>query len=72
MVQRCLKGGTSRYTVLIIFWLCIYKHVKIWYGRATGNGQGCGMQTAEVVEQNQSVSQHRVKTWPQLMCCALI
>ena len=28
----------------------IKKIVKIWYGRAMGNGQGCGMQSAEVAE----------------------
>ena len=46
--------------------------VKIWYIRATGNGQGCGNAAAEAAEWNQSVSLHRVKTWPQLMCCALV
>ena len=30
------------------------------------------MQAAEAAERNQSVSLHRIKTWPQLMCCALI
>ena len=30
------------------------------------------MQTVEAAERNQSVSLHRVKTWPQLMCCAPI
>ena len=32
-------------------------------------GGGVEMQAAE---RNWSVSLHRVKTWPQLMCCALI
>ena len=41
-------------------------------GGATGNGWGCGMWTAEVAERNWSVSLCRVKTWPQLMCCALV
>ena len=35
-------------------------------------GRGAEMQAAEVAERNWSVSLHRVKTWPQLMCCALI
>ena len=35
-------------------------------------GGGAEMWTAEAVEKNQSVSLCRVKTWPQLMCCALI
>ena len=35
-------------------------------------GGGAEMQAAEAAERNQSVSLHRVKTWPQLMCCALV
>ena len=35
-------------------------------------GGGAEMQAAEAAERNQSVSLSRVKTWPQLMCCALI
>ena len=35
-------------------------------------GGGVEMQTAEAAERNWSVSLHRVKTWPQLMYCALI
>ena len=35
-------------------------------------GGGVEMWAVEAVERNQSVSLHRVKTWPQLMCCALI
>ena len=35
-------------------------------------GRGVETQAAEAVERNQSVSLHRVKTWPQLMCCALV
>ena len=35
-------------------------------------GRGVEMQAAEAAERNQSVSLHRVKTWPYLMCCALI
>ena len=35
-------------------------------------GGGVEMQAAEAVERNQSVSLCRVKTWPQLMCCALV
>ena len=34
-------------------------------------GGGAEMQAAEAAERNQSVSLLRVKTWPQLMCCAL-
>ena len=34
-------------------------------------GGGAEMQAAEAAERNQSVSLCRVKTWPQLMCCAL-
>ena len=33
---------------------------------------GVEMWAAEAAERNQSVLLHRVKTWPQLMCCALI
>ena len=35
-------------------------------------GRGVEMRAAEAAERNQSVSLHRVKTWPQLMCCALV
>ena len=35
-------------------------------------GRGTEMQAAEAAERNQSVLLHRVKTWPQLMCCALV
>ena len=34
-------------------------------------GRGAEMCAAEAAERNQSVSLCRVKTWPQLMCCAL-
>ena len=35
-------------------------------------GRGAEMRAAEAAEWNRSVSLHRVKTWPQLMCCALV
>ena len=35
-------------------------------------GRGTEMRAAEAAERNQSVSLCRVKTWPQLVCCALI
>ena len=35
-------------------------------------GGGAEMWAVEAVEKNRSVSLCRVKTWPQLMCCALI
>ena len=35
-------------------------------------GGGTEMRTAEAAERNQNVSLCRVKTWPQLMCCALV
>ena len=35
-------------------------------------GGGVEMQAVEAAEWNQSVSLCRVKTWPQLMCCALV
>ena len=35
-------------------------------------GGGVEMQTVEAAERNWNVSLHRVKTWPQLMCCALV
>ena len=35
-------------------------------------GGGVEMQAAEATERNRSVSLCRVKTWPQLMCCALV
>ena len=35
-------------------------------------GGGVEMQTVGAAERNRSVSLHRVKTWPQLMCCALV
>ena len=35
-------------------------------------GGGAETQAAEAAERNQSVSLCRVKTWPQLMCCALV
>ena len=35
-------------------------------------GGGAEMWAVEAVEMNWSVSLHRVKTWPQLMCCALV
>ena len=34
--------------------------------------RGVEMQAAEAVERNWSVSLCRVKTWPQLVCCALV
>ena len=35
-------------------------------------GRGVEMWAAEAAERNRSVSLHRVKTWSQLMCYALI
>ena len=35
-------------------------------------GRGAEMQAVEAAERNWSVSLCRVKTWPQLMCCALV
>ena len=35
-------------------------------------GRGAEMQAVEAAERNRSVSLCRVKTWPQLMCCALV
>ena len=35
-------------------------------------GGGVEMWVAEAMERNRSVSLCRVKTWPQLMCCALV
>ena len=35
-------------------------------------GRGAEMRAAEAAERNQSVSLCRVKSWPQLMCCALV
>ena len=35
-------------------------------------GGGAENVAAEAAEQNRSVSLHRAKTWPQLMCCALV
>ena len=35
-------------------------------------GRGVEMQAVEAAERNQSVSLCRVKTWPQLMCCAIV
>ena len=35
-------------------------------------GGGVEMRAAEAVERNWNVSLCRVKTWPQLMCCALV
>ena len=35
-------------------------------------GRGVEMWAVEAAERNRSVLLRRVKTWPQLMCCALI
>ena len=35
-------------------------------------GRGAEMWAVEAAEKNRCVSLHRVKTWPQLMCCALV
>ena len=35
-------------------------------------GGGAEMRAVETAERNQSVSLRRVKTWPQLICCALV
>ena len=35
-------------------------------------GGGAENVAVEAAEQNRSVSLHRAKTWPQLMCCALV
>ena len=43
----------------------IYRSYRKWAG-------GAEMRAAEAAERNRSVSLCRVKTWPQLMCCALV
>ena len=35
-------------------------------------GRGAEMRVVEAAERNRSVLLCRVKTWPQLMCCALV
>ena len=44
-----------------------YDMLELWE-----TGGGVEMRTAGAAERNWSVSLHRVKNWPQLMCCALI
>ena len=44
-----------------------YEMSELWE-----TGRGVEMWAAEAAERNRSVSLHRVKTWPQLMCCALV
>ena len=47
-------------------WMLRYDISELWE-----MGRGAEMQAVEAAERNWSVSLHRVKTWPQLMCCAL-
>ena len=51
-----------------------YIHIMLRYDTAElrETGGGAEMRTVEAAERNWSVSLCRVKTWPQLMCCALI
>ena len=35
-------------------------------------GRGAEMRAVEAAERNRSVLLHRLKTWPQLMCSALV
>ena len=67
---RCTSTGFQRHgseTSGEFVILLRYDILELWE-----TGRGAEMQAAEVVEKNQSVSLCRVKTWPQLMCCALI
>ena len=60
MVQH-LKNHIKQDTVLR------YDMSELWE-----TGRGAEMQAVEAAERNRSFSLHRVKTWPQLMCCALV
>ena len=54
--------------------ICLYSECLLRYdiSELQETGGGAEMRAAEAAERNLSVSLHRVKTWPQLMCCALI
>ena len=54
-------------SVLCFLFLLRYDISELWE-----MGGGVEMRAVEVVERNWSVLLHRVKTWPQLMCCALV
>ena len=67
---RCTSMGFQRHGLetsgeFVI--LLSYEILELWE-----TGGGVEMQAAEAAERNQSVSLRRVKTWPQLMCCALV
>ena len=67
---RCTSTGFQRHgsdTSGEFVILLRYDMSELWE-----TGRGAEMQAVEAVERNQSVLLHRVKTWPQLMCCALI
>ena len=67
---RCMSMGFQRHGLetsgeFVI--LLGYDMSELWE-----MGGGAEMRTAEAVERNRNVSLCRVKTWPQLMCCALV
>ena len=67
---RCTSTGFWRHGLEMsgeFVILLRYEMLQLWE-----TGGGAEMQAAEAAERNQSVSLHRVKTWPQLMCCALV
>ena len=55
-----------------LFFLILTKVLRYDISELWETGGGVEMQAAEAAERNRSVSLHRVKTWPQLMCCALV
>ena len=67
---RCMSMGFWRHGSETSGEFVILLRYDISELRETGGG--VEMRVAEAAEQNWSVSLHRVKTWPQLMCCALI
>ena len=67
-------------------WKRVHRHARVpWWGakiilhllrydmsELQEMGRGVEIWAAEAAERNWNVSLHRVKTWPQLMCYALI
>ena len=62
--QRHGSETSGEFVILLRY---IYDISELWE-----TGRGTEMLAAEVAERNWSVSLCRVKTWPQLMCCALV
>ena len=72
MLISYVIGRSASALPLQFIFLNIYNLPRYDISELRETGRGAEIRAVEAAERNRSVSLHRVKTWPQLMCCALV